>query len=246
MLAAVWGRVSEAVGALPDSAFTAPGPPHRPGLSAVVGDLLDEITATVADLRAPSDDADPATTLAAYLPRLARLPAQPPEPPGRPPQAPERLRQRLAAAAAEASEVLDADAPAAVIGPAGPVLRTVYLEIRLISAVAIGRDLPEPLLPGRAVLRHCVRLLARALAALAPGRSVELRVPPHVAVQCVQGPRHTRGTPPNVVEIEPVGFLELATERRDWTSALESGVVRASGERADLRPWLPLLGRGHG
>jgi hypothetical protein len=92
------------------------------------------------------------------------------------------------------------------------------------------------------VVRHVVRQLARALAELAPGRSVELRVPPHVAVQCVAGPRHTRGTPPNVVEVDPGAFLDLALGRRTWADAVHSGLVRASGERADLSAWLPLLG----
>lgn len=246
LVAAEWRRLSEVVAALPDSAFREPGG-HHPDLSMVVSDLVDDVTTTLADLRSPSHDPSPATTLADYLPELARLAPPAGRPPERPEQRhPEQLRQRLAAAVAEASGVLAAATPAAVVGPGGPVQRTVYLDVRLISAVAVGRDLPEPLVPERAVLRRCVRLLARALADLAPGRSVELRVPPHVAVQCVQGPRHTRGTPPNVVEIEPVGFLELATGRRDWISAVKSGVVRASGERADLRPWLPMLRRQEG
>ena len=88
--------------------------------------------------------------------------------------------------------------------------------------------------------RYAVRLLARSLASRAPGRSVELRVPPHVAVQCVEGPRHTRGTPPNVVEVEPLAFLDLAFGVLGWDEAVARGSVRASGERADLRAWLPL------
>ena len=85
------------------------------------------------------------------------------------------------------------------------------------------------------------RLLARTLAERAPGRSVELRVPPHVAVQCIEGPRHTRGTPPNVVEAEPLTFLDVAIGRVTWSDAVTSGRIRASGERADLQAWLPLL-----
>jgi hypothetical protein len=125
--------------------------------------------------------------------------------------------------------------------PTGSVDRDVYLTYRLVTAIAAGRELPEPLVPDRAELRACVRALARALAELAPGRSVELRVPPHAAVQCVPGPRHTRGTPPNVVEIEPLAFFDLATGRRHWDETYRSGELRASGERADLRPWLPLV-----
>lgn len=147
----------------------------------------------------------------------------------------------LAEAVQAATPVLRTAAPAAVHTAAGPVQRQAYLEFRLLQAVALGRALPEPLVPDRTVLRLCVRLLARSLAEIAPGRSVELRVPPHVAVQCVEGPRHTRGTPPNVVEVDPLTFLDLATGRSDWSAGLTSGRIRASGERADLRSWLPLL-----
>ena len=82
---------------------------------------------------------------------------------------------------------------------------------------------------------------ARWLAQQVPGRSVELRVPPHVAVQCVEGPRHTRGTPPNVVETDPRTWLELATGGLTWTDAVAAGRVTASGNRADLSALLPLL-----
>ncbi|HEX2297904.1 MAG TPA: sterol carrier family protein [Pseudonocardiaceae bacterium] len=95
--------------------------------------------------------------------------------------------------------------------------------------------------PGRAVLGRAVRLSLRTLAQLAPGATVEVRVPPLGAVQCVAGPRHTRGTPPNVVETDPRTWLELATGRIDWASALSAGRVVASGTRADVSPWLPLV-----
>lgn len=99
-------------------------------------------------------------------------------------------------------------------------------------------DAPEP---ARAELAAAVRLSLRTLAADAPGRSVEVRVPPFAAVQCVEGPRHTRGTPPNVVETDPRTWLGLATGHVDWTTAVEDGRVTASGARADLSRWLPLL-----
>ncbi|WP_216211411.1 sterol carrier family protein [Amycolatopsis aidingensis] len=95
--------------------------------------------------------------------------------------------------------------------------------------------------PERAELAEAVRLSLRALAADAPGRSVEVRVPPFAAVQCVAGPRHTRGTPANVVETDPRTWLELATGRLGWTDAVEAGRVTASGTRADLAPWLPIV-----
>src|SRR6476646_6109560 len=99
--------------------------------------------------------------------------------------------------------------------------------------------------PDRTALATAVRLTARTLAALAPGASVEVRIPPFAAVQCVSGPRHTRGTPPNVVETDPRTWLELATGRLTWTAALAQGRVAASGSRADVSEWLPLIDR-HG
>jgi hypothetical protein len=94
--------------------------------------------------------------------------------------------------------------------------------------------------PPRAVLGAAVKTSARWLAQQVPGRSVELRVPPHVAVQCVEGPRHTRGTPPNVVETDAATWLRLATGATTWDDALADGKVSASGNRADLSPHLPL------
>jgi len=90
-------------------------------------------------------------------------------------------------------------------------------------------------------LRDAVRFLLEELAAQAPGRSVEVRVPPYGAVQCVEGPRHTRGTPPNVVETDPLTWIRLATGRLSWNSALDAAKVSASGERADLGGLLPLM-----
>ncbi|WP_191247262.1 sterol carrier family protein [Amycolatopsis deserti] len=95
--------------------------------------------------------------------------------------------------------------------------------------------------PARPELAAAVRLSLRTLAQDAPGRSVEVRVPPFAAVQCVEGLRHTRGTPPNVVETDPRTWLELATGRLEWTDAVREGRVTASGTRADLSHWLPIV-----
>ncbi len=92
----------------------------------------------------------------------------------------------------------------------------------------------------RAALRIAVRTLADDLAEAHPGRSVEVRVPPFAAVQCITGPRHTRGTPPNVVETDPATFVGLACGFVSWSDAVEDGRVSASGERADLSAFLPL------
>ena len=88
----------------------------------------------------------------------------------------------------------------------------------------------------RALVKHYLA----ALEVRAPGRSVEVRVPPYGAVQCVEGPRHARGTPPNVVETDPLTWVELATGRLSWEDAVASGRVSASGTRADLSRYLPL------
>ena len=91
--------------------------------------------------------------------------------------------------------------------------------------------------PPRAELRTAVRYLLDLLAARAPGRAIEVRVPPYAAVQCGEGPRHTRGTPPNVVETDPVTWIRLATGRLTWAEAAGSahrGQWRAGGPAAFL------------
>ncbi len=85
-----------------------------------------------------------------------------------------------------------------------------------------------------------VRFTLEELGERAPGRSVEVRVPPFGVVQCVSGPRHTRGTPPNVIETDAATWLALATGRLGWSEALDSGALHASGRRADLVAYLPL------
>ena len=96
--------------------------------------------------------------------------------------------------------------------------------------------------PARAELAEAVRLTARTLAALAPGNSVEVRVPPFVAVQCISGPAHRRGNPPNVVEADPRTWLLLATGLLDTADAAASGGLTLSGARAgEIAGWLPLV-----
>ncbi|WP_210593704.1 maleylpyruvate isomerase family mycothiol-dependent enzyme [Streptomyces sp. GESEQ-35] len=119
------------------------------------------------------------------------------------------------------------------------VTRTVELVVHTddLNAAVPGLDIPYD----RQALAACTRLLADALAARAPGGSTEVRIPPYAVVQCVEGPRHTRGTPPNVVETDPLTWIRLATGRTEWKAALHDAKVSASGERADLGPLLPLL-----
>lgn len=94
--------------------------------------------------------------------------------------------------------------------------------------------------PARTDLATSVRYLLQLLDEKAPGNSVEVRVPPFGAVQVVQGPRHTRGTPPNVIEMDAATWIDLATGVEAWADAVDAGRVHASGTRADLSDLLPL------
>lgn len=109
------------------------------------------------------------------------------------------------------------------------------------QAVAAWLAAEDPTGLPRTVLATAVRYTLEELAGAAPGRSVEVRVPPFAAVQCIEGPRHTRGTPTNVVETDAQTWLALATGRTGWAAAEASGAVRASGQRADLTAYLPVL-----
>lgn len=101
------------------------------------------------------------------------------------------------------------------------------------AALAGGAD--------RSTTATAVRFLLQIIETRVPGRSVEVRVPPFGAAQCVEGPGHTRGTPPNVIEMDAATWLPLATGTLPWSEGLESGRIRASGVRADLSPYLPVL-----
>jgi hypothetical protein len=110
------------------------------------------------------------------------------------------------------------------------------------SAVdAVLEALDAGAVPQRTDLALAVRGLAEQLAPTAPGHHVEARIPPYSAVQCVAGPRHTRGTPPNVVEAEPGRLGAAVHGRLAWADAVRDGRVKTWGDRADLSPWLPLL-----
>ena len=110
------------------------------------------------------------------------------------------------------------------------------------EATAGGGDAFDAMPPQvtRTVIATAVRYTLEELAEVAPGRSVEVRVPPFAAVQCIEGPRHTRGTPTNVIETDATTWLRLATGSLTWAEAEASGALRASGQRADLTAYLPL------
>ncbi|MGW2370792.1 MULTISPECIES: sterol carrier family protein [Kitasatospora] len=134
---------------------------------------------------------------------------------------------------------------AVVVGRRMPL--TDYLVTRLVEAVVHADDLAEALgldaFPhDRQALAAVTRMLADAFAEQVPGGAVELRIPPYAVVQAVPGPKHTRGTPPNVVETDPLTWIRLATGRVPWAAAVADHRVDASGERSDLGEYLPILG----
>jgi len=204
-------------------------PTDRATASLPVGDYLAALGPTAERLRDRAGDRTPAQLLGSFRSASARA-AQ-------------------AVDAALGTDRTGGPDPAnrVVAGPAGPLRAGDFLATRVLELVVhaddLGRSVPELAPPGLdpTALRIAVRLLVDLLAVAAPGRSVELRVPPHAAVQCVAGPRHTRGTPPNVVEADPLAWVRLATGRLDWADAVASGAVSASGERSDLSALLPVV-----
>lgn len=114
-------------------------------------------------------------------------------------------------------------------------LRPVAAELVRDARARVASGAPE-----KSDLRLLVKHYLALLEDRAPGRSVEVRVPPYAAVQVVAGVRHTRGTPPAVVETDGETWLALATGAVGWADAVAAGTVRASGERTDLAPYLPL------
>lgn len=140
--------------------------------------------------------------------------------------------------------------PAAIQTPDGTAKLADAVRVRIVQAVVHADDLSQslpqrgPVPTPRKALGIACRTLADILAEEHPGKSVELRVPPFVAVQCgtgSDGPTHTRGTPPNVIESDPMIFLRLATGRLTWADAKAEVLVSASGQRADLSTVLPVI-----
>ncbi|MEB8341321.1 maleylpyruvate isomerase family mycothiol-dependent enzyme [Streptomyces endophyticus] len=157
----------------------------------------------------------------------------------------------LATLYAEAGQSLeralaDHSGDALVANRTGNMTLADYLPTRTVELIVHTDDLNDAV-PGldipydRQALAACTRILADALATKAPGASTEVRIPPFAVVQCVEGPRHTRGTPPNVVETDPLTWIRLATGRTTWPAAVEDALVSASGERADLAGLLPIM-----
>lgn len=240
---AQWTRVADAVDGLPDDEFDAPS--GLPGwrVSELVAHLVmcassparwlteptpDRAEATVADyllcLRAAASSIDERTHSLATG------------------QSPARLKAAVATAVDSLREVVAETDPARVIPTRlAPMRFDDFLVTRCVEGVVHGLDLSPAVDPDPTALRLSTRGLLAALVAKAPGHAVEVRVPPIAAVQCVEGPRHTRGTPPNVVELDPLTWVRLAAGRLPWTEAVADGRVRASGERSNISALLPIL-----
>ncbi|GAA3225722.1 sterol carrier family protein [Actinocorallia longicatena] len=108
-----------------------------------------------------------------------------------------------------------------------------------LAATLAAYEADEP--PGRSLEKAAVKHVLSLLGDRAPGKAVEVRIPPHAAIQCVEGTTHTRGTPPNVVETDARTLLGLATGALSWPETVRDGRVRATGTRADLSAYLPLV-----
>lgn len=242
-----WGRLVVVVDALDDAAFAEP---TRIGwtvaqLCAHIVRTVNAVSRALGEPARSAQPARPACTAEDYfvvareryeaIDAGARVEAAG--------QSPAQLRTALGGAVDRARADLDGrDGQTVVEAALGPIRLADFLETRCVEAVVHGLDLPGSARvdPDPQALRAAVRLLTDMLAARAPGRSVEVRVPPYAVVSCGVGPQHTRGTPPNVVEVPAVVFVELVSGRLDWAAALREGAT-ASGARADLSRYLPLL-----
>lgn len=248
MAAAVAGQVDalgDWIGALPPPALAAPSPIEGWSVADVVAHLTQSLRLLVHSVARPG--AEPPMGVATYLAALA--PAAPDIDAAARAAGADRidLLTRFEAVRREATASLMGDLPRAAATARGSLSTAEFFATQAVELVVHADDLASalpdrpPAPSTRAATAVAVRLLADVLADVAPGHSVELRVPPCAAVQCVPGPRHTRGTPPSVVECSPAEWLRVATGRVAFADAVARGSVSASGERADLSPYLPLL-----
>jgi len=232
------------LGSLPAADFARPS--VLPGWD--VRMLVGHITGSKAGLstwlaeRSSDQPVPPARYVQAYAPAAAQITEATVEATGdaTPAELSERLRAQIPVPEGTV-------ATTTIQGPRGATTALNFARTRVLDLVVhcddLARSIPEadPVSLVRPALATTVRMLAEILAGQAPGRSVEVRVPPFVAVQAIGGPRHTRGTPPNVVETDPVTWLRLATGRASFAEAVATGAVRATGPRSDLSAHLPVL-----
>ncbi len=240
---AQWTRVADAVERVPDDRFDVPTglPGWRVGelvahFSMCAGAPARWLTEPIPE-RAETSVAEYLLCLTAAAPsvdeRTRSLAAG---------KSPAELRAQVLEAVLSLREVVASTDPARVIPTRlAPMRFDDFLVTRCVEGVVHGLDLSPAVEPDAGALRVATRALLAALVAKAPGYTVEVRVPPIAAVQCVEGPRHTRGTPPNVVELDPLTWVRLAAGRLPWTEAVADGRVRASGERSNISALLPIL-----
>ncbi|GAA2933802.1 maleylpyruvate isomerase family mycothiol-dependent enzyme [Streptomyces thioluteus] len=209
--------------------------------------VLERLPGHLAAAGPAPDAAEPRVTLRDYVPRLRAAAASVDEEAaaGAAGVQPREAADRLAAATDRLLEAAATDPAVVIRSRFGPMTVGDFLVTRLLEAVVHADDLAAAtgllITHDRQALAAVTRLLADALAVKAPGGSVEVRIPPFAVVQCVEGPRHTRGTPPNVVETDALTWIRLATGRLAWDSAVEDALVTVGGERADISHQLPLL-----
>ena len=229
---------------LPQDAFARPSVLAGWDLRTLIGHIVGskEGIADWLATRSPDKPLAPATYVRAFAAAAADIAAQSIAIAGE--HSPAELLERLRAPFVDPAPTV---AATVIAGPRGPITARDFVRLRVLDLVVhcddIARSLPNRAAPPllRPALGTTTRLLAEVLAVAAPGRSVEVRIAPFVAVQAIAGPRHTRGTPPNVVETDPVTWLRVATGRVSFADAVADGSIRASGTRADLTPHLPLL-----
>ena len=246
-----YARIADAVDAVPDADFALPTRLGEWPVAALVAHLAGNLALLLDGLALPSPQPTAPRGLTYREPtaddrmRVAEMAAQ-----GAQDRTPQQLRDRLRKRVDATVYVLGKEPVDRVVEveERGPIRLSEYLVTRCTEGVVHGLDLTAatgvPLEHDPTALRAVVRLLADRLVERAPGRSVEVRVPGPSgrAVQCVEGPTHTRGTPGSVVEVrDALAWVELATGRLAWADAVADGRVQASGERADLSPYLPVL-----
>ncbi len=182
--------------------------------------------------------------LAGYADRAARIDSLTHDAEAELTDVPAAYQERWDDALARLDDLADVDKVLARRGAArlADLVVTRIIEL-VVHSDDLARSLPQVRLaaPPADAERLVARVLLDVLAFRHPGRTLEVRVPPVAAVQCLPGPRHTRGTPPGVVETDPGTWVRLASGRLGWAPALEQGLVTASGQRADLSAVLPLL-----
>jgi uncharacterized protein (TIGR03083 family) len=240
---AQWTAIADAVDLLPDDAFVQP--------TALPGWRITELVAHLAmgasaparwllDPAPPRAETDAPTYLLCLGAASADVDARTRERAGTKP--PRVLRAEVRVAVDELAAVIAATDAARVIATRlAPMRFDDFLVTRCVEGVVHGLDLEPVVGPHPGALKITAKALLAALVMKAPGHTVEVRVPPIAAVQCVEGPRHTRGTPSNVVEADPLTWVRLATGRLRWADAVDDGRVSASGERSDISDLLPLL-----